>query len=122
MDPYRHLPIEADRAVRGNSVALADTAGCVAPIGRRRAPRRSARRARAPRQSITALVTLLSEIRGLVHTELVSIRLDLRRLEQAVGRQSKVQGHDSETLAGVLRQVARISRTLEAVEAPKGVA
>jgi hypothetical protein len=108
---------------RPSGLAARPLAGCVKPIGRRRAPpRRSARRSRAPRPSVATLVTLLSEIRGLVHTELGSIRLDLRRLEQAVGRQSKVQGHDSETLAGVLRQVARISRTLEAVEAPKGVA
>jgi hypothetical protein len=91
--------------------------GCVSPIGRRRAPpRQSARRSRSPRPSIGTLIGLLSEIRGLVLGELGNIRVDLRRLEQAIGRQSKISAHDSENIAGLLRQVAQIARTLETIE------
>jgi hypothetical protein len=112
--PLPLFPDDLDLGVRP-----ADTAGCVAPIGRRRAPRRSARRARAPRPSITALVTLLSEIRGLVHTELGIIRLDLRRVENAVGAQQKVQSYNTESIAALLRHTSAIARSLELLETPR---
>jgi hypothetical protein len=93
---------------------------CVAPIGRRRAlPRRSARRPRAPRPSVATLVTLLSEIRGLVHTELGIIRLDLRRVENAVGAQQKVQSYNTESIAALLRHTSAIARSLELLETPR---
>ena len=105
---------------RPNGTVAKTPAGCVKPIGRRRAPpRRSARRSRAPRPSITVLIGPLAEIRSLVTTEIGTIKLDLRRLERAVGAQQKVQSYNTEAFAALLRHPSAIARSLELIETPR---